>query len=500
VACLLGAAGLGFRGWLTWRGIPATNSDEAAAGLAALHISQGRAFPIFFYGQYYLGAVYSYLAAPFIFLAGTSPFVLRLPALLLYGAFLITMYFLVKRLYTPRFAVVILGLLSLGGDRVIRNELIGGGLYPESLFCTALLFYLSTRKPVQFVVWGLLAGVMLWDSWNTLPYLFVAGVLVFRDAGRRGLLAVPGLLIGAAPLFVHNIFLALPAQRSPHVLQVLMSAGSDAPLTDRLTGGILFGLPLSLGLCEPSLCRPWQVAWAPLLLALFVLALVQWCLRSPLLCTRIGNRRNRLPMWVQSKGGEHNDIRAGLVVAGVGTIVLYATSPAAADSPLESARYLHLLLVTLPALLWPLWRLRIPGRVVLAGLAATMCWATMHVSWGEMTKTQGQQQVLAVLRQRGVTAYYGDYWACMWGSFGTREKIVCAVLNDDFSAGFDRYPPYREQVALAKPQVYVASAGSAFDQAVARKFAGTPHALIEVTGYRIYDGRYGNGRERLDSP
>src|ERR1700720_3575133 len=48
------------------------DSDQAIVGLMAKHLSEGRAFPLFFYGQTYLLGVEAWLAAPLFWIAGGS--------------------------------------------------------------------------------------------------------------------------------------------------------------------------------------------------------------------------------------------------------------------------------------------------------------------------------------------------------------------------------------------------------------------------------------------
>jgi len=48
------------------------DSDQAIVGLMAKHLSEGRAFPLFFYGQSYMLAVESWLAVPFFWVAGPT--------------------------------------------------------------------------------------------------------------------------------------------------------------------------------------------------------------------------------------------------------------------------------------------------------------------------------------------------------------------------------------------------------------------------------------------
>src|SRR5664279_3000771 len=59
------------------------DSDQAVVGLMAKHLAEGRAFPLFFYGQHYMLAVEAWLAAPVFLAAGASVAALKLPLLLI---------------------------------------------------------------------------------------------------------------------------------------------------------------------------------------------------------------------------------------------------------------------------------------------------------------------------------------------------------------------------------------------------------------------------------
>ncbi|MER6594457.1 DUF423 domain-containing protein, partial [Micromonospora purpureochromogenes] len=132
LALLVGLAGVGYRLALLLGDTPRTNSDEATMGLAALHIARGEDFPVFFYGQAYMGALEAYLAAPLVASAGPSVLALRLPLLALYALFLLLSWRLTRRLGGDRwFALLVVGLLALGADRIVKNQLIAGGGYPE---------------------------------------------------------------------------------------------------------------------------------------------------------------------------------------------------------------------------------------------------------------------------------------------------------------------------------------------------------------------------------
>jgi hypothetical protein len=59
------------------------DADQAVVGLMAKHLIEGRAFPLFFYGQQYLLGVESWLVAPFFLVGGASIAALKLPLVLL---------------------------------------------------------------------------------------------------------------------------------------------------------------------------------------------------------------------------------------------------------------------------------------------------------------------------------------------------------------------------------------------------------------------------------
>ena len=59
------------------------DSDQAIVGLMAKHLVEGRAFPLFFYGQEYMLAVESWLMAPIFVVLGPSVFALRLTLVLI---------------------------------------------------------------------------------------------------------------------------------------------------------------------------------------------------------------------------------------------------------------------------------------------------------------------------------------------------------------------------------------------------------------------------------
>ena len=80
------------------------HNDDAVGGLAALHILKG-SFPVFFYGQSYMGSLDFFIAAPLFLLFGVSFWVFRLAYLPFWLVFLLFSYRWTRELTDSRGAV-----------------------------------------------------------------------------------------------------------------------------------------------------------------------------------------------------------------------------------------------------------------------------------------------------------------------------------------------------------------------------------------------------------
>ncbi|HEX5596264.1 MAG TPA: hypothetical protein VFX61_09650 [Micromonosporaceae bacterium] len=515
VALLLGLVGVGYRLVLLLLDVPGSNSDEATFGLAALHIADGRSLPVYMYGQHYMGALESYFAAPLFAVFGPSWVLLRVPLLLLYAIFVYLMYRLTRRLYSPWLGAFIVGLLALGSERVIRDELTAVGGRAEVKPAAVLLLLLAValgqsrirRRWLGFGIFGLVAGLSAWDDWLVLPYLAtITGVLLvgcWRELlGRAGLVVLGGFALGLLPLILDNLN-APPGQDSWSVLQQLNSTGAGSTsFGDQVRGAVLVGIPIATGLCPGGQCESWQTWWGvlylPLLLGAAVLAVVS--LRRP-----------------GARGESSEPVRRirhvaqlALAVAGVLTVIGYARSPAAALTPIASARYLSILQISLPAVLWPLWLAagwwrrrtytlfrRAGGAVaaaVLVALSGIMVFATAAqiANIRPVRDEERRARALATsVQAAGIRYVYGDYWICNRLIFNTGERVICAVLGDDLRPGQDRYAPYPSQVHAADRPAFIFGADSAPDRAFQdylRQHDITAE-LTETGGYRIYRPR-----------
>jgi hypothetical protein len=277
---------------------------------------------------------------------------------------------------------------------------------------------------------------------------------------------------------------------------------------ERLYGGVLLGVPMGTGLCSPGRCEPGQLWWGAAYPVLLILAAVLAArgLRAAAATAEAPSVTGAATA-TGTAAGRVELVRFALVVAAALSLLSYATSAAAGQTPVESARYLSCLLISTPAVLWPVWRAltnRVAARprppilrwavsfLVIALLAGSAVFATGSLLADAPRIARGranQAELTRVLRERGATRIYSDYWTCDRTIFATREQVACAVLDDDLRPGLDRYRPYRTLVGRARRPSYVLLADSPLD----RHFrALLDHQRMHVTpveagGYRIYD-------------
>ncbi|MEU2612008.1 hypothetical protein ABZ570_10555 [Micromonospora sp. NPDC007271] len=506
VALLLGLAGVGYRLVLTLFTLPGSNSDEATFGLAALHIAHHHERPVFLYGQRYMGMLESYLAAPLVGWAGPSWPVLRLPLLALYAVFLWLAYRLTHRLFSPWLAVFVVGLLALGSERVVRDQLTVVGGRPEVKPAVVAMLLIAVALGERRVRhrwlatggFGLLAGLALWSDWLIVPYLAVAGMLLVWAAPRNlvgwpGLLLVAGFLVGVAPMIKDNLG-APPGQDSLSVFQKISTRpGAPPTWSERVHGGLLEGVPLAGGLCPSSGCPRWLTWFGPAYLALLVAAAVLGLVAY--------RRATEAPARVRAVA------QLTLVVGAALTLLGYVRSALSATDPLGNARYLSVLQISLPAVLWPLWlaaahvwrrttgvAARVGGAaagVLLAALTATTVAATgafVVDAPSIRAEERGARELADTVRRAGLHEVYGDYWTCNRLIFNSGESVVCGVLDGNLTPGQNRYPAYWKRVGRAERPGYVLRVGSPAERTLRLLLGGRADAAVvaEVGDHRVY--------------
>lgn len=528
-------------------GWPLTNSDEGTIGIMALHIAYQGAHPTFFYGQHYMGSLEAFLAAGLFRLFSPSLFLLRMVTLALFTLALVGIYILSRMLFSRSWALVTLLLVSAGSGIAMANELRAIGGYPETLlFCVLLMLCASwlalsyqpqaekraqIRRWLVYLLWGLVAGLGLWTDMLIVPSIVASGLLLlllcWRELWRplTLLCLLAGLCIGAFPLIYYNLH-AAPGQDSLSVIRSLQGSGNPtfytpSALLQEVGSTVDVSVPLMTG--EPF-CPVTEIPFvgptsAPTLAC--TLARGSWGLGYVALlflaCVLIGWRAWRL--WRKRK--ETNNApefsyilrrqfaRAALLLSAALSLVLYTFSSGSFTGPGLHSRYLICLLVSTPAIFWPLQegllRARMPERarqfmlpvlsiiVLLAFCSLSLLGGILAINEVPAARSLNQQDanLIHTLEAFHVRHIYTDYWTCDTIAFESHEQIICAVVDSQMqpSIRYNRYLPYYTQVSSDPDASYVIPQNPVEFEAAAigtkAPFSQHYHEII-LNGYDIY--------------
>jgi hypothetical protein len=126
------------------------DSDQAVVGLMAKHLSEGRGFPLFFYGQNYMLGVEAWVAVPFFWIGGPTVAMLRTPLVLINLAVaLTTVALFVRRGLSPGLAFAA-ALPFVATTPIFSVELLtvlGASVEP---FLYLLILWALRRRPAAF--------------------------------------------------------------------------------------------------------------------------------------------------------------------------------------------------------------------------------------------------------------------------------------------------------------------------------------------------------------
>ena len=127
------------------------DSDQAIFGLMARHIAEGRAFPVFIYGDRYMLAVQAWLAAPLFAIAGSSVGLLKAPVVLVNIATAVLLVWILIRDAELRPSIALVASLFFVLMPPVMAKLLAetGGGNPEP-FLYVLILWLLRDRPIAF--------------------------------------------------------------------------------------------------------------------------------------------------------------------------------------------------------------------------------------------------------------------------------------------------------------------------------------------------------------
>ncbi|HEY44869.1 MAG TPA: glycosyltransferase family 39 protein [Anaerolineae bacterium] len=483
------------------------NADEAIVGLMARHILEGR-WPVFFYGQAYMGSLDASLVALGFALFGQKVIIIRVVQILLYIGTILTTMYLGKRIFGARESMLFAGLLmAIPTVNVTLYTTVSLGGYGEALLIGNLLSLISLRIAKNsdvlwpYLAWGFLAGFGFWVFGLTLVYTIpTAGLILWslwrtqnqREVLKKFLGLIIALVIGVLPWLGWGLF----HDQGFLIQELAGSAIAGASPTDplaaigsRILHLLIFGSTVSLGFRPP-----WEIRW--LSLPLMPFALIVW-----LIILGYGILSWRRP------GPER--LGRYLMMGIVFTLLLgFTLTPFGAD---PSGRYFLPLAVPM-ALLVTNFLVDLKGRyrtglrvLILLGLLGFNLWGTIEsairnppgitTQFDEVTQIDHSQDraLIHFLSERGESRGYSNYWVSYPLAFLSNEDLIFVPylpyhLDFRYTPRDSRYEPYEDQVAISERVAYITTHHPALDEYIRSSFKGLDVRWKEVRigDYQIF--------------
>ena len=203
--------------WYALHGSP----DYAVVVLMVRHMLAGIDFPVFFYGQAYMGSLEPAFSALLGLFLGPTPFAVCLGTGLMAFAMIVAVHRLAWRVGGPVAAVAASALCLVGPDGYFHYMASPRGGYALGLLLTVLLLHEAVFfgvdegdsqgvKARRFLPLGFLVGLGFWNFWLTIPAVGVVCVMLLWRLRLRlfrpsvlacGLL---GFFAGSLPWWIWN--------------------------------------------------------------------------------------------------------------------------------------------------------------------------------------------------------------------------------------------------------------------------------------------------------
>jgi dolichol-phosphate mannosyltransferase len=493
------------------------DADCLLTGITALRLLGGH-LPVFF-ATPRIGAIASYVAAPFFLVFGASRAALAGSTTLLGLGLFAAWYLFLREILDRRLALAALPFAALPSPVFSLWSSQANG-YPETLLLCATTLWLAARlargadSRLGFMVFGLAAGLGWWTSLLTLACTVPAAAWMLWRRPRllshvRFLaLSALGFLLGALPWIAYHVryhhkpfhdnYAVVPA----HGIAVMLATGR------RLLATVLPAMlapkvyPYPSGPLQSLLRTPALLITAAGILACLVAAPL--ALLVPLV------RRRSAAVGAAAPRAAELAERSAWPLCALVLLVTFglnmASAASAGQGPNLQVRYLLPIYLVVPAMLallllrvgrrWPVVALGLAGVVLVFNVAATLLpWSQVRHDWAEAAAND--EIALRVLERQGVTVVVGSYWSVYPFNFLSHETIlgIPVELGVDWRKEEERLPvaaPVRLAPLGRPPEVvecWTARAGLA---GAPRVLAGNYAALLppqEVAGRGLLELR-----------
>jgi len=234
-------------------------SDEAVVGLMAKHVTDGKPWPLFYYGQHYMGSLEALLAAASFSVFGMSNASLKLVPLLFSLLHIALVYLLAKRFCGSKVALCAALLTAVAPSTLVlwSSKARGGFIELVALgtLCLIITVDIVRAKVVPqgaIAVLGFLLGLGWWINNQVAFYIAPIGLVLLmslpsklgvRATASRFVTGILSFLVGGLPFWYANIFL----EPQWATFDVLFAGTGDVDALKHFEGFLTQALPILLG-------------------------------------------------------------------------------------------------------------------------------------------------------------------------------------------------------------------------------------------------------------
>lgn len=416
-----------------------------------MHVLRGE-FPVFFWGQAYMGSAEAYLHAAVFQTAGAGPVTLRIKPLVVGIAEILAVYGLARTTGDRRLALGAAALFSLAPPFLLLHSISAKANHNETLLLGTLVFLgtirlleedHAVRRKSRSLALGFLAGFAWWTHLLIVYYLLPAVLALLwlgwgRIRWKEGLAGAAGFAAGGLPFWIYNV---AHSWASFALVRTEETAGLWKNISFLLGDRMSFVLSLNY-LADAGwkgISNGLLFAWLVLLAVIVVSGLRGFAARDA------GDPRKRLR------------VLSALFLASMAAIL--ATSRY--GQPAMGTRYILPIYSVLPLalILWipavaRRWRGFIPlwvGGLLAFHLVLNLLAVRTHYGNGAgETSRRETDDAIAYMRSQGIQGAYADYWESYHLTFHAGEEIVVSPIAET-----GRYPPHAAYLESASRVAYV---------------------------------------------
>ncbi len=436
-------AGLGLRVVKSAVAQYSPNSDYGFVALMAKHMAEGRDFPVFFYGQPYMGSLEPAVSALMCLLFGTTGFAVCLGTAVV-GSLLLLLLYGYGRDAGGRWAGLLAMLYGVvGSDTNLHYSVVPRGGYMTMMVCGLAVLWMACRASAKgrdggwislwlYFAMGVLAGLGWWSNQLVIVFLLAAAAILLIGSRENRLWAgvAPGLagfFLGALPWWLWNV---------THAWGSFDFAGSFGKV------GFDEGMQSFWGqlliLLEFTPIEAWWHKARVLLFAVLFLAFLGLMVRDA--AKRVHTERFYYQL--------------ALPILAILMVLIYATSHYAR---FETSRYIMPLIPAAAIMLGVVCSRFLVWRRIPAGVLVFVAVLPSHILvLNGMTRDYVENRELHA-RARRLADELGPLcggvcladWGYHWMNFATAEKLCVAYLPSE------RYAPYGQRAELADRPAFI---------------------------------------------